>query len=116
MGGPLGVLSLAHDDPPPSRIISSVYPDRLGKLYAGPVNFAVRGIFGMIKPLMAKRLTDKIVLMSDSTAELVALLGSEHVPDFFGGTAVHDVLSDEGGFDFAKMDRRQQELLELQRV
>lgn len=46
------------------KVITAGYPDRMGRLFAGPVNFFLRGVYGSIKPLMAKRLVDKIVLMA----------------------------------------------------
>ena len=47
------------------KVITVGYPDRLGALYAGPTGTALRTIFSLLSPLMAKRLAEKINLVGN---------------------------------------------------
>jgi hypothetical protein len=86
------------------------YPDRLGALYAGPVNIAVKVIFAMLSPLMPKRLVNKINLMNKPSTQLCAALGNpDSLPTFLGGTATHDIVDEATGeFSWEMMDTAMQ--------
>ena len=44
-------------------IVTKSYPDRLGAVYGGPLNFAVVAIFNFLTPMMPRNLVSKITLM-----------------------------------------------------
>lgn len=75
------------------------YPDRLHILYSAPVSSIVQFVMGILLPLMPGRLASKVCLLGTDEAKktLVPLLlnGEKDLPDFLGGTAVHDTLYPE---------------------
>eukprot|EP00041_Stephanoeca_diplocostata_P037065 m.1384241 g.1384241 ORF g.1384241 m.1384241 type:complete len:398 (+) comp24973_c0_seq146:833-2026(+) len=94
-------------------ILTTGYPDRLGDLYAGPVNIALRSIYSMLCPLMPARLTSKITLMARPAETLVesVLRGGDDdekkmlLPTFFSGPLEHGVLDKNAEFSWEKMDQ-----------
>ena len=84
-------------------IITTGYPDRLGALYAGPVNMALDVTFQLLKPLMPPRLAAKIHLMTKPLHQLGVAIGADQVPVCFGGIAKHDFGSGECVFDWDRM-------------
>lgn len=75
-------------------ILTEAYPDRLGRVYVGPVNGIVSSLYTMLKPILPSRITDKIVFMYNPEQELKDILPSpDDIPDFFGGFAHHSIKS-----------------------
>ena len=72
------------------NIIMKCYPDRMGAVYAGPLNMAVHGIYALLSPFMPRNLVSKIHLMKKPRETLPTLLGgADKVPDFLGGVCKH---------------------------
>lgn len=46
-----------------ARILQHAYPDRIHKMYIGPVNSLLRNLYGIVSPYLRPRSRDKIVLM-----------------------------------------------------
>ena len=61
------------------QLLVQGYPDRLGKLAAGPVNMGVRAVFGLLKPFMPRRLPGKIHLMGNPSQDLTTLISAAQV-------------------------------------
>uniref|UniRef100_A0A7R9U7G1 CRAL-TRIO domain-containing protein n=1 Tax=Pinguiococcus pyrenoidosus TaxID=172671 RepID=A0A7R9U7G1_9STRA len=77
------------------NIVTKAHPDRLGALYAGPVNPALKTVHAMMSSVMPANLRRKINLCSDAREDLKGLLlppegditpGNEYaaIPDFLG--------------------------------
>jgi len=79
------------------KLITTGYPDRLGALYAGPVNMALRSIFSLLSPLMPQNLAAKVNLVGSMAATLSDVCGPEAVPDFFDGPRDHAMALEAGG-------------------
>lgn len=71
------------------KMVTEAYPDRLGQLYAGPLNIVIRGFARAVWPFMPKRLTSKIHLAKDPAKHIRSAIGENAVPVHFGGTAEH---------------------------
>lgn len=78
------------------KLITTGYPDRLGALYAGPVNMALRSIYSLLSPLMPVNLSAKINLMGTPKSTLESVCGVGCVPDFFDGTFLHNEVINAG--------------------
>jgi len=86
------------------KLITENYPDRLGGLYAGPVNSALKFFYGVMAATMPANLLRKVKLCVDPKEDLKEILKISEVPDFHGGSKVHSEIFDENGeFSFEKM-------------
>jgi len=75
------------------------YPERLEKLYVGPVNTFIKVLSRLLKPLMPARLFEKIVFMDNPVVDLADAIAPsatppagydfqrDVLPEFFGGQA-----------------------------
>jgi hypothetical protein len=61
------------------------YPERIAKLYIGPVNTLVRAVYRLISPLLPATLKSKFVLMNKMEKELQGVVAADKIPDFYGG-------------------------------
>ena len=122
-------LGLGQFDPALMKQLLGVmvtgYPERVGKLYIGPVNTLVRAVYRLISPLLPAGLKAKFVLMRSAKKELErhGVVAPDRVPDFFGGSFAHSLGKPggegEGGgegqagsaYDFEQMIGQQRALL-----
>lgn len=79
------------------NLITTGYPDRLGALYAGPVNMALRSIYSILSPLMPMNLTAKINLMGSPKTCLESVVDDTDIPNFFDGACSHEEALNRGG-------------------
>lgn len=95
------------------KIMTIGYPDRLEKLYVGPVNFLVRAVYSIMKAFLPNRIFSKIQLMgNDLQTELKKELYPQDLPDFMGGFAIHEQhVFEDGQFCWQKMISYQQQRL-----
>lgn len=93
------------------KLLVTAYPDRLHRLYAGPVNQTIKTLAAMLMVVMPARLSRKIRIVRDVGSTLVqdGVLLADDVPDFFGGPASHQLTSD-ASFSFEAMIERNVEL------
>ena len=91
------------------KLMMSTYPERVGKIYIGPVNVLVKAVHKVLSPLLPDAVKSKIVLMDAPAAQLLEAIDAPHVPHFFGGAAAHEFSDGAaegrpgGGFDLAYM-------------
>jgi hypothetical protein len=73
------------------KVLTTGYPDRLGALAAGPINFFLRGVYRMLSPFIPRNLSKKIKLIGTPNKHLAYLLGDDttRLPRFFGGATDH---------------------------
>ena len=103
------------------KLMTSSYPDRAGRIYAGPVNALVKSVHSLVKPLLPTAVKSKIVIMDNPTLQMADAIDASALPHFFGGDAAHEFCSsgrtagcDEEYFSMARMLATQ--LLQLQRL
>lgn len=74
-------LNRRHFDPSLMKglldVLSTGYPDRLGTIIVGPMNFVVRAAWAMLSSLMPKNLAKKIVMAKSLRPLATELLGKE---------------------------------------
>jgi hypothetical protein len=91
------------------KLMMSTYPERVGKIYVGPINMLVKAVHKMLSPLLPDAVKSKIVLMDAPKMQMLEAIDAQHVPHFFGGAAAHEFSDGAaegrpgGGFDLAYM-------------
>lgn len=67
------------------------FPDRIGRVHAGPLTRILKYTASWLWPLLPIRLRSKISLMTDCAVELAKHMDSDLIPEHLGGTAIHNL-------------------------
>jgi len=94
------------------NMLLEAYPDRLGGVYAGPLNMFVRFMYKLLSPALPSRILSKVHLMKTPKVELLEFLSEDQIPLHMKGSAEHpDYFDENGHFDYQRMLDLQQEMM-----
>jgi hypothetical protein len=90
------------------------YPDRIGILHVGPLNYVLKSLTRLLWPFIPLRLRNKLDFMKNCKEELSKHVPHDFIPTYMGGSVDHVLVSsleEKKGFDFDYMIKQQKQWL-----